>query len=61
MDHVRETGTEYIVTKHGKPVVKVVPCEEPQRRSFFGALKGTVLAYERPFQPIDGDYDVNRE
>lgn len=32
---------------------------EPARKSFFGSLKGTVLKYERPFDPIDGDYDIN--
>jgi prevent-host-death family protein len=61
MDHVHETGTEYIVTKHGRPVVKVVPCVEPERRPLFGLLKGTVLKYERPFDSIDGEYDVNQE
>ena len=25
MDRVRETGIEYVVTKHGKPVAKLVP------------------------------------
>lgn len=60
MDRVRETGAEYIVTKHGKPVAKLVPCSEPARKSFFGSLKGTVLKYERPFDPIDGEYDIDR-
>lgn len=61
MDHVRETGTEYIVTKHGKPVVKIVPLAAPERASFFGSLKGTVLKYERPFDPIDDEYDIDRD
>lgn len=60
MDRVRETGAEYIVTKHGRPVARLVPYSEPARASFFGALKGSVLKYERPFDPIEGDYDVNR-
>jgi prevent-host-death family protein len=60
MDRVRETGGEYIVTKHGKPVAKLVPYAEPARASFFGSMKGTVLKYDRPFDPIDGDYDINR-
>ena len=61
MDRVRETGMEYIVTKHGEPVAKVVPFEEPERRSFFGSMQGTVLKYERPFDPIGGEYDINRD
>ncbi|HEX9365798.1 MAG TPA: type II toxin-antitoxin system prevent-host-death family antitoxin [Vicinamibacterales bacterium] len=60
MDRVRETGMEYVVTKHGRPVAKLVPYVAPQRRSLFGALKGSVLAYERPFDPIDGEYDIER-
>lgn len=58
MDRVRETGAEYVVTKHGKPVAKLVPFTETVRPSFFGSLKGSVLKYERPFDPIDGDYDI---
>ena len=60
MDRVRETGAEYIVTKHGKPVAKLVPYGDPAKKSFFGSLKGTVLKYERPFDPIDGEYDIDR-
>ena len=59
MDRVRETGEEYVVTKHGRPVVKIVPYAEPARRTFFGSMKGTVLRYQRPFDPADGAYDVN--
>jgi prevent-host-death family protein len=61
MDRVRETGVEYVVTKHGEPVAKLVPYQEPDRRSFFGSMKGTVLAYDRPFDPIDADYDIARD
>jgi len=59
MDHVRETGAEYVVTKHGTPVARLVPYAEPKRKPFFGALKGTILKYERPFDPIDGEYDID--
>ena len=61
MDRVRETGAEYIVTKHGEPVAKLVPFKEPGTRLFFGSMKGTVLKYERPFDPIDGEYDINHD
>lgn len=59
MDRVRETGVEYVVTKHGRPVAKLVPYVAPRPRKFVGALKGTVLKYERPFDPIDGEWDLN--
>ena len=61
MDRVRETGEEFVVTKHGEPVAKLVPYTERARSSLFGSMKGTVLAFERPFDPIDGEWDVNRD
>jgi prevent-host-death family protein len=60
MDRVRETGVEYVVTKHGRPVAKLVPYVAPAHGKFVGALKGTVLKYDRPFDPIDGEYDIDR-
>jgi prevent-host-death family protein len=61
MDRVRETRAEYVVTKHGRPVAKLVPYIEPQRKRFFGFMKGTVLKYERPLDPLDDEWDINRE
>jgi prevent-host-death family protein len=60
MDRVRETGAEYVITKHGVPVAKLVPVAEPRPDRFFGSMKGTVLEYERPLDPLDDDYEVNR-
>jgi prevent-host-death family protein len=61
MDRVRETGAEYVVTKHGRPVARLVPYEERQTASLFGAMKGTVLKFERPLDPVDADYDLDRD
>lgn len=61
MDRVRETGVEYVVTKHGQPVAKLVPYTARDRKSLFGSMKGTVLEYERPFDPVEGEWDVNRD
>jgi prevent-host-death family protein len=60
MDRVRETGSEYVVTKHGVPVAKLVPYVPGKRQSFFGSMKGTLLKFDRPFDPIDGEYDIDR-
>ena len=43
MDHVRETGAEYVVTKHGTPVAKLVPYQEPKRKQPFK----TALIFEQ--------------
>jgi prevent-host-death family protein len=61
MNRVRETGAEYIVTKHGTPVAKLVPYRTSGRKGMFGSMKGTVLKYERPFDPIEGEYDIDRD
>ena len=60
MDRVRETGVEYVVTKHGRPVAKLVPYTARKHNRLFGSMKGTVLTYERPFDPIEGDWNVTR-
>jgi len=61
MERVRETGVEYTVTKHGTPVAKLVPYSERGRKGLFGSMQGTVLNYERPFDSIDGEYDIDRD
>ena len=60
MDRVRETRAEYVVTKHGRPVAKLVPYTDSAGTSLFGSMAGGVLAYERPLDPLDDDWDVNR-
>ena len=60
MDGVREGGVEYVVTKHGRPVAKLVPYTPPRRQGLFGSMAGTVLEFDRPFDPIDGDWDMTR-
>ena len=44
MDEVAETGEELVVTKRGKPVVRLVPVS-PKGKSFFGAMKGTATIH----------------
>lgn len=41
MDQVNQQHKSVIITKHGKPVAKLVPYDEPLK-SLFGALKGSV-------------------
>jgi prevent-host-death family protein len=44
MEEVRERHVEYVITKHGKPVAKLVSCDETPPDAF-GFLGGTVLEY----------------
>ena len=42
MDEVNEQGGELIITKHGKPVAKLVRAEGPKRSAeSFGWMRGT--------------------
>lgn len=56
MDRVRETRESYVITKHGKPVARLVPYEEASEKPFIGSMAGTILKYERPFDPIPGEW-----
>ena len=49
LDEVAETGIELIVTKHGKPVARVVPLEDQEPPS----LKGSILQDDDIISPID--------
>jgi hypothetical protein len=42
-------------------VAKLVPYKAKQRTPLFGALKGSVLHYERPLDPLDDEWDINRD
>jgi prevent-host-death family protein len=62
LDEVDRTRESVTVTKRGRPVAEVSPVAKRERRSIIGALKGTVLQYDRPFDPaIDADeWHANR-
>lgn len=64
IDAVSKRHFEVIVTKHGKPVAKLVPIEPPVQ-SGFGCLKGTVLDYGDIDAPLGEDWfqdkDANAE
>lgn len=61
LDRVRESGHEVVVTKHGKPVARVVPCEAPAKTGgYVGCLAGTLVAFDRPLDPVDADWDINQ-
>jgi len=54
VDHVRETSTEYTVTRHGKPVAMLGPVARTASTAFVGSMAGSVLAFDRPFDPVPG-------
>ena len=43
MDRVNKTHEPVVITRRGKPLVKLVPVPALARASLFGFMKGTVL------------------
>ena len=62
LDEVERTGEPVTITKRGKPVAEVKPLAKKEAKSIFGCMKGSVLKYERPFDPaVDPDeWEANR-
>ena len=48
MDRVRETGVEYVVTKHGRPVARLVPYDGSARPPLFGGAEGHGVEVRSP-------------
>ena len=48
---VESTGRELIITDHGKPVLKVVPYAHDPAEAL-EALRGSVIRYDDPLEPI---------
>lgn len=59
IDHVSESRAEYVVTRHGRPVARLVPVDRPEPGGFIGSMRGSVLGYDAPFDPVPGAWDVN--
>jgi prevent-host-death family protein len=51
---VEKTGSELVVTDRGKPVLKIVPYREPSEEAL-RALRGSVLRYVDPTEPVGVD------
>lgn len=51
---VEATGEPIIITDHGRPSLELRKVAEDQRDPF-EILRGSVLSYDRPFDPVDED------
>ena len=57
MDYVRATGREIVITKHGKPVAKLVPVTAGTRDPV-GYLRGSVTYMGDIVSPIGERWDA---
>ena len=48
---VQETGEPLTITDHGKPVLKIVP-HTPSEEEALKALRGSVIRYDDPLEPV---------
>ena len=58
MDDVARTGAELIVTKHGRPVVRVSAAQTP-RQSPWGFLAGSVVGHGDIVSPDETLWDAS--
>ncbi len=54
VDRVHESHVEYVVTRHGRPVARLVPfaAEDHRPASPLGSMHGTLVKYDRPLDPV---------
>jgi prevent-host-death family protein len=57
MEEVRTHGGEYVITKRGTPVARLVPVVE-ERTPLFGSMKGTVTVRGDIVGPLDEPWDA---
>lgn len=56
---VEASGESVIVTDHGKPALEVRPFRGTDRNPF-DVLRGTVVRYSNPTEPVDVEWEAAR-
>ena len=54
LSQVQRTGQELIISDHGRPVLKLAPYS-PDRAKALDALRGSVLRFDDPTEPVGAD------
>ena len=57
MDELKESGGEYIITKRGVPVARLLPVGIEQR-PLLGSMKGTVTTRGDIVSPLDEPWEA---
>jgi len=61
LDTVQRTRTTVVISKHGKPVAKLVPMETGPAPSLYGSMKGTVRKMGDIVSPIEDAWDAAKD
>ena len=59
MDQVNRTGEEIVITKHGKPVARLVPVDPQAPRQTFGLLADQTEVYGDIVEPTGQTWDAD--
>jgi prevent-host-death family protein len=59
MDQVQQTHEEIVITKHGRPVAKLVPVEVGSEQSLLGYLQGSVQVVGDIVSPLDESWEAD--
>lgn len=57
MDEVAHEGNEIVITKHGKPISRLVPYRDPPK-SLFGAGRGRMKIVGDIIGPVDVEWEA---
>ena len=57
MNEVAETGAEYVITKNGRPVSRLVPCRR-KPKSLFGIDRGRLEILGDVDEPLDVEWEA---
>lgn len=59
MDYVNESHEEIVITKHGKPVAKLIPYSQTPQKALFGFMKGSVQINGDIIASVDEKWDAD--
>ena len=60
MDKVKESHEEIIITKHGKPVARLLPLEEKPEKPLYGYLSGSVIILGDIINSLEVEWDAEK-
>ena len=57
MDEIAESGEEIVITKHGRAVAKLTPCE-PEPVNWFGRDRDIIIMHDDLIEPVDVEWEA---
>ena len=60
MDDLATSGGEFIITKHGRPVCRLVPLNLQSKKSRFGRMKGKITFHGDITAPTGESWDIEK-